>query len=623
MKIDFLTLFPETVKAALDESIIGRATEAGTLEINYYQIREYSENKQKKVDDTPYGGGPGMLMTYQPIKSCIDDAIEKAGGIKPHVIYMSPKGRVLDNEIAKRLAEEPYIAVLCGHYEGVDQRVIDDLVDEEISIGDYVLTGGELPAAVMVDVVSRFVPGVLGSDESAGDESIEGHLLEYPQYTKPAEINGMKVPEVLLGGNHADIETWRHEEALKITRERRPDLFEIYEKSGFNDNREIYLDNSATTRQIEEVTAEICRIYRHFYGNPSSLHRLGFNAEKELRKARTFISGTINAEEKNIIFTSGGSESNNLAIKGYFAANKRAGRHIIVSSVEHPSVIETAEAAAKTYGLTVSYCPVDKSGVIDLEAFKKLITEETSFVSIMTVNSETGAIQPIKEAAAIAKKINPKIVFHTDAVQAYGKMPLDVKAIGVDMMSTSGHKIHGPRGTGFLYVKQGIKLSPIINGGGQESGLRSGTENLAGIAGLSEAAEKAHENMEENLLKIGKIRDSLVTKLVERFGEKVHVLTDTEVSLPYILNISFSPIRAEVMLHTLETKNVFVSVGSACSSHKKNRSTVLTAMGVANNVIDGAIRISFSRFTTEEDADKAYEMICESFKELKKAVYRK
>lgn len=621
MKIDFLTLFPDIVRNALDDSIIARAVSAGSLELNYYQIRDYTENKQRKVDDTPYGGGAGMLMTYQPIKSCYDDAV-KIAGEKPYVLYMSPKGRILDNETAKRLATKPYIAIICGHYEGVDQRVIDKIVDEEISIGDFVLTGGEMPAAILTDAVSRFVPGVLGSDESAGDESIEGNLLEYPHYTKPAEIDGMKVPEVLQGGNHAEIEKWRREEAIKITKERRPDLFEKFEKSELNKRREIYLDNSATTPQIEEVTEEMVRIYRHFYGNPSSLHRLGFDAEKELRTAREKIALSINANAGEITFTSGGSESNNLCLKGFFEANKRAGKHVIVSAVEHPSILETAEQLKKQ-GVEVSLCPVDKRGIVDLEALKDLIREDTSLISVMTVNSEVGAIQPIGEIVKLKNKINPKIVVHTDCVQGYGKMKIDVRKWDVDMLSVSAHKIHGPRGVGFLYVKNGIKLSPLVNGGGQESGLRSGTENLAGICGLAKASELALNALDESHARVKKIRDNLAEKLTERFGDKVKILTDTESALPYILNVSFAPIRAEVMLHTLESKNVFVSVGSACSSHKKNRSTVLTAMGVPVSIIDGAIRISFSRFTTENDGELAYEAICESFKELKKAVYRK
>ena len=229
MKIDVLTLFPDMVKAALGESILGRAMSAGYIELGFYQIRDFSENKQNKVDDTPYGGGPGMLMTCQPLTSCYREAVKNAsskGFGKPYTVLMSPRGTRLDAKTAKRLAKEPYLVVVCGHYEGIDQRFIDACCDEEISIGDYVLTGGELPAAVLIDTLSRFVPGVLGSPESGGDESFERLLLEYPQYTRPQDFRGMKVPDVLVSGNHAEVAKWRRERQLEITARLRPDLLE-------------------------------------------------------------------------------------------------------------------------------------------------------------------------------------------------------------------------------------------------------------------------------------------------------------------------------------------------------------------------------------------------------------
>ncbi len=623
MRIDFLTLFPEMFEKTLGESIIGRGEEAGLLDLNYYQIRDYTDNKQRKVDDYSYGGGPGMIMSYQPIKAAYDKAVSDVGtGEKPYVVYMSPQGTVLNQSVSRRLSRLPHLVIICGHYEGVDERVIEDLVDEEISIGDYVLTGGEIPAMALADSVARLVPGVLCSDEATELESHTALLLEYPQYTRPVEIGGMKVPEVLLGGNHGDIEAWRLKEAEKRTAKKRPDMYERYVESQFNKNRTVYLDNSATTKQLSEVTDEMVRIFKYVYGNPSSLHRLGFEAEKELKRARKILAGTIGAAEDEILFTSGGTESNNTAVKGFFTANKRAGKHIIVSSVEHPSVLETAKAM-EAQGYRVSYAPVNKSGVVDLEALESLIEPDTSFISVMLVNSETGAIMPVKEIAALKNRINKNIILHTDAVQGYGKLKINVKELGCDMLSVSGHKIHGPRGSGFLYIKKGVRIAPFMDGGGQEKGLRSGTENLAAICGFAKAAEVAELTIAENYNHVKMINDKLVGMLCDRFGEKIKIITDREASLPYVLSLSFAPLRAEVVLHSLESKNVFVSVGSACSSNKKSRSTVLSAMGIDVKTIDGAVRISFSRFNTEDDMLLAYDAICRTVKELKSERFRR
>ncbi len=622
MKIDVLTLFPDMVKAALGESILGRAMSAGYIDLGFYQIRDFSENKQNKVDDTPYGGGPGMLMTCQPLTSCYREAVKNAsskGFGKPYTVLMSPRGTRLDAKTAKRLAKEPYLVVVCGHYEGIDQRFIDACCDEEISIGDYVLTGGELPAAVLIDTLSRFVPGVLGSPESGGDESFERLLLEYPQYTKPAEFEGAAVPEVLTGGNHADIEAWRLAEAEKITKERRPDLYEQYEESAFCDKRVIYFDNSATTRQTPHVTGTVASTARRFYGNPSSLTRLGMRAEKELTAAREVIAGTIGADKSEIIFTASGTEANNLALKGYLAANRHSGNKVIVSAVEHPSVLETAKSLEKL-GYKVEFCPVDSRGVVDLKALFEMLDADTALISVMTVNSETGAIMPIKEIAAIKNSICPQAVLHTDCVQGYGKLKINVKELGCDMLTASAHKIHGPRGAGFLYFRKGIRLAPVTHGGGQEGGLRSGTENLPAICGFAAAAEDAFKDIDQSLENVRRCRDLFKELIVEKYGDKVYVNSDDGATLPYILNVSFSPIRAEVLLHALESENMYVSVGSACSSKKKNRSHVLTAMNVPVKIIDGSVRFSFSRFTTEDDVRHGAEMLFRCVRELKRTV---
>ena len=286
MKIDILTLFPDMVKSAYSESIIARAIASGYLDINAHQIRQYTDNKQGKVDDCPFGGGPGMVMSYQPIASAIS-AVCSDTKMKPYIIYMSPQGTVLNQKVAKRLSEKEHLVILCGHYEGVDERVIEDFVDEEISIGDYVLTGGELPAVVLMDTVSRLIPGVLSTSESYENESHSSFLLEYPQYTRPAQIGNKKVPAVLLSGNHADCEKWRLETQIERTKKKRPDLYEKYQRQIAEENQ-YYFDNSATTKQAEEVTKHMNNVVVDFYGNPSSLHHLGFIAEKELKKARTY-----------------------------------------------------------------------------------------------------------------------------------------------------------------------------------------------------------------------------------------------------------------------------------------------------------------------------------------------
>ena len=620
MRIDFLTLFPEMFKETLGESIIARGASKGLLDLNFFQIRDYTEDKQKKVDDYPYGGGPGLVMSYQPIVSAYHAAVESAGGEKPHVIYMTPQGKVHNQKIAKRLSKMPYIMIICGHYEGIDERIIEDIVDEEISLGDFVLTGGEIPAMALADSVGRLVPGVLASVEATESESHSEGLLEYPQYTRPEVIAGKKVPDVLLGGNHADIEKWRLEQSEDRTKRKRPDMYSEYKGSIYDPNREIYLDNSARTKQSKAVTEEMCRIYRDFYGNPSSLHRLGFEAEKELKRCRGVLADIIAADESEIYFTSGGSESNNWALRGYLEKNPRQGKHIIISAIEHPSVSETANAL-KNVGFEVSLVPVSQSGVVLLSELEKLIRPDTALISVMHVNSETGAIQPISEISKLRYKLAPDAVLHVDAVQSFGKIAIDVNKMGIDLLSVSAHKIHGPRGVGMLYIRKGVRVAPLIYGGGQEKGLRSGTENLAGIAGFVYAAKEMTENIDVNYDHVSSLNKKLFDMLTERFGDKIVITTDREVSSPYVLNVAFPKFRAEVILHSLESKNVYVSVGSACSSHKKNRSTVLTAMGYPNNVIDGAIRISFSAQNTEDDVEKAFDAINRTIRELKSAVY--
>lgn len=605
MRIDFMTLFPAMMQAAFSESIIARGIEAGYIDIKYHQIRDYSVNKQRKVDDYPYGGGPGLIMAYQPIVDTYRHIVsELPEDAKPHCIYMSPQGKVLTQQIAKRLSQEENLIILCGHYEGVDERVLEEIIDEEISIGDYVLTGGELPACVTADCVARMVPGVLACEESFHDESHWDGLLEYPQYTRPAEIDGRKVPDVLLSGNHQDIEKWRLEQSRKRTHGKRPDLI-----------TDIYLDNSATTRQLPFVTEEMQRVSGYCYGNPSSLHNLGMNAEKELRGARKELAQLMGASESEVHFTSGGSESNNWALRGVLEAYPRLKGQIIISAGEHPSILETA-AYLERMGRKVVKCPLTSNGVPDMEALKELLQEDTALVSMLHVNSETGAITPIEEMVRICRSVNPEIIIHTDCVQSFGKLPVYPQKIGVDMVSASAHKIHGPRGVGFLYVRKGLRINPLLFGGGQEDGLRAGTENVPGICGFAKAAQHICAHMNENFTHVTELNRKMRNYIREHFTKAV--IVSEENASPYVLNVAFPGLRAEVLLHSLEACEVYVSVGSACSSHKKNRSHVLTAMGYSVPVIDGAIRISFCPENTEREIDRACEALGECVRILNK-----
>ncbi len=621
MRIDILTLFPEMCGAAFSESILARAIEKGILQIEAHQIRKYTTNKQGKVDDYPYGGGPGLVMSYQPVRSGYDDICARFGnGRKPYTVYMSPQGTPLTQSVARRLSKEEHIVVLCGHYEGMDERVIEDFIDEEISLGDFVLTGGEIPAMALVDCVSRLVPGVLASEEASSNESHTDLLLEHPQYTRPEEIGGRRVPKELFTGNHETVEQWRHQQALERTRRKRPDLFEAYEKRE-QARTTYYFDNSATTRPLDSVIYVMTRTMERYYGNPSSLHRMGFDAEKQLRAARTVMAGAIGAQEKEIYFTSGATESNNWVFKGILPANPRKGKHILISAIEHPSVTQVA-LSMETQGYTVERIPVNAQGVVDPGKVASMMRPDTVLVSVMHVNSETGAIQPIGEIAKVCRRVKADVLIHSDCVQSFGKIPVNAGKMGVDLISVSSHKLHGPRGIGFLYIKKGTKVEALFAGGGQESGLRSGTENLPAICGFSEAVSTLLPKMTEHYEKAERIR-SIFTDAIR---EKIHThvfTTDFDVSSPYVLNVSFPGLGAEVLLHSLEAHGVYVSVGSACSSHKKDRSPVLTAMGFNNTVIDGAIRISFSPESTEEQAVYAAGVLTREVRNLFAARKRK
>ncbi len=371
---------------------------------------------------------------------------------------------------------------------------------------------------------------------------------------------------------------------------------------------EVYFDNSATTAVSKPVADLVIKIMTEDYGNPSSAHMKGVEAEQYLRTAREQIARTLRAKETEIYFTSGGTESDNWAIIGGAEANKRAGMHLITTSVEHPAVLRSMQYL-EDQGYRVTYLPVNERGQINLQDLKEALCEETILVSIMMVNNEMGAVQPVKEAAEIVKQYNSAILFHVDAVQAYGKMPIIPKQLGIDMMSVSGHKLHGPKGTGFLYVKEKTKLHPFILGGGQQRGMRSGTDNVPGAAGLALAAKESYDHLEQNIETFKLLKKTLCDGFRKMDQVVIHS-SETEDGAPHIVNASFVGVRSEVLLHALEDRGIYVSAGSACSTNRKLPvSPVLQQLHLPRPEMESALRFSFSEYNTVEEVNYALEVI--------------
>lgn len=364
---------------------------------------------------------------------------------------------------------------------------------------------------------------------------------------------------------------------------------------------EIYLDNSATTRVYDSVVELMTEMMKREYGNPSSLHRKGSQAESYVRYAKQTIAKNLKVNEKEIFFTSGGTESDNLALMGAAFANARAGKHLITTCIEHPAILQTMEHLQEL-GYEVTYLPVNSMGQILLQDLENALRPDTILVSIMHTNNEIGSLQPLEEAAALVKRYNPNIVVHTDAVQGYGKYRIYPKKMNLDMVSVSGHKIHGPKGVGFLYVNEKIKIRPILYGGGQQRGLRSGTENVPGIAGLGRAVEEIYRNLDQDVEGIFYLKQRFLSGIQTIPDCKINGYLD-ERSAPHIASVSFRGIRSEVLLHALEDKGIYVSAGSACSSHKPTVSATLKAIGVEPDLLQSTLRFSFSVFTTVEEID--------------------
>lgn len=373
---------------------------------------------------------------------------------------------------------------------------------------------------------------------------------------------------------------------------------------------EIYLDNSATTRVFPEVAELMTKIMCTDYGNPSSLHRKGVEAEQYLRYAKETLARLLKVNAKEILFTSGGTESDNLALIGCAMANRRRGNHLITTQVEHPAIIKTMQYL-ETLGFQVTYLPVDRSGRICLEDLHRAMTPQTILVSIMHTNNEVGAVQPIEAAGAMIKQMNPGTLFHVDAVQGFGKARILPKKMNIDLLSVSGHKIHGPKGVGFLYVNEKVKLSPILHGGGQQQNLRSGTENVPGYAGLAKAAEMMYAHMEEDVARLYRLKSLFVQEIGRLEGVQINGLPEGRVegSAPHVVSVSFAGVRSEVLLHALEDKNIYVSAGSACSAHKPQPSATLKAMGIDKELLSSTIRFSFSVETTEDEIQYTLQQI--------------
>ena len=387
-----------------------------------------------------------------------------------------------------------------------------------------------------------------------------------------------------------------------------------------NEKRDIYLDNSATTRCFPEVAALMNELFLEDYGNPSAMHHRGATAERRITDAKKTLAGILKVREKNLCFTSCGTESDNLAIIGAAMAMQRKGKHLITTKIEHPAVLE-AMKFLESRGFEVTRLGVDRDGLISPEEAAAAVRPDTILVSVMHTNNIIGAVEPVEEIGRAVKAANPDVLFHVDAVQGFGKALIYPKKMNIDLLSVSGHKIHGPKGTGFLYIADGVRLVPLMHGGGQQGGLRSGTENVPGIAGMALAAQMLYKNIDADRRKLFAMKN----RLIERLGAIPDIVfngrTD-ETAAPHILSVRVKGVRAEVLLHALEDKGVYVSAGSACSSNHPRPSETLMAIGVPSKELENSIRISLSVMNTMEEMDAAADAIEELLPFLRRFVRR-
>ncbi len=370
----------------------------------------------------------------------------------------------------------------------------------------------------------------------------------------------------------------------------------------------IYFDNAASTKPAEKVIEVMVESMRTLYANPSAQTIVGFNAEKRIKEARKVFADIINSKDDEIYFTSGGTEGDNWALFGTAEGYNRSGKHIITTTIEHPGINSPCEKLEKM-GYEITYLKVDEKGYIDLEELKNAIRKDTILVSIIFVNNEVGTIQDMEAIGRLIKEANPETLFHTDAVQAFGKVKIDVKKMNIDMLSISGHKFHAPKGIGMFYMKNGLKVKPVILGGGHQKGQRSGTENAAGCEAISVAARLMYDNFESNRQAVYAVKERLWSNIKESIPDVYINGDDLDKASPYVLDVAFMGLRSEVLLHALEDKGIYVSAGSACNSKKKVQSSVLGAMGLDEKRILGSIRFSFAEDNTVEEADECAEVL--------------
>lgn len=381
---------------------------------------------------------------------------------------------------------------------------------------------------------------------------------------------------------------------------------------------EVYLDNSATTRTFPDVAELMSKIMCEDYGNPSSMHNKGVQAERYVRYGRETLAKILKVNEKEIYFTSGGTESDNLALIGCAMANYRAGKHLITTKIEHPAILQTMHYL-EDQGFEVTYLSVNDKGQISLQELQNAMRKDTILVSIMHTNNEIGAVEPIAEAGRLIKSTNPSTLFHVDAVQGFGKYRIYPKRMGIDLLSVSGHKIHGPKGVGFLYIGEKVKIHNIIYGGGQQKNLRSGTENVPGIAGMAKAAEMLYNHLEEDAERLYSLKDY--------FCEGLRKIPDIRINnpegmegAPHIVSLSVVGVRSEVLLHALEDKGIYVSAGSACSSNKPHTagSATMKAIKLPEEFLDSTLRFSMSVYTTREELDYTLQVMYDIIPMLRK-----
>ncbi|MBM6685576.1 cysteine desulfurase [Faecalicatena contorta] len=371
---------------------------------------------------------------------------------------------------------------------------------------------------------------------------------------------------------------------------------------------EVYLDNSATTRAYDCVGDLVRKVMCQDYGNPSSMHAKGVQAEHYIKETKEILAKLLKVKDKEIVFTSGGTESDNLALIGAARANRRRGNHLITSSIEHPAILNTMRYLEEEEDFRVTFLPVDRYGRVKLEDLQEALCPKTILVSIMYVNNEVGSVQPIRQAADMVKAYNKDILFHVDAVQGFGKYRIYPKKEKIDMLTLSGHKIHGPKGTGALYIGEQVKIKPIVFGGEQQKNIRSGTENVPGIAGLGLAAKTIYDGLEEKVDRMRALKARFIDGVQKLDDITIHGLYD-ETSAPHIISVGFAGVRSEVLLHALEEKGIYVSSGSACASNHPAISGVLKGIGAQKEYLDATLRFSMSEFTTEEEIDYTLETL--------------